>query len=255
MKKKSTMKLAALAAVIILALFCTTAFAEPVDIFANGLEKGVDALNPKSLDSVYGGSLNGAVQSTKLIVNTDIPLGNAFGGVFGGGKASSGDSVTPLDSSASVSGDTQLYLMNGYNGSKSEASYSNVYGGGYADPKGVHTVYGNTDIQMQNPLATATRILGGGRAEGYTEVDAYSIVKGNSKVVSPKICTKLGLLKALITISAVTVESFPPEKDSTICSSSNLLAVFLIKEKASSLSQFNLFLFACTNFVIYISKY
>ena len=183
MKKKSTMKLAALAAVIILALFCTTAFAEPVDIFANGLEKGVDALNPKSLDSVYGGSLNGAVQSTKLIVNTDIPLGNAFGGVFGGGKASSGDSVTPLDSSASVSGDTQLYLMNGYNGSKSEASYSNVYGGGYADPKGVHTVYGNTDIQMQNPLATATRILGGGRAEGYTEVDAYSIVKGNTSIL------------------------------------------------------------------------
>ena len=46
----------------------------------------------------------------------------------------------------------------------------------------------------------------------------YSIVIGNSRVVSPNICTKLGSLKALTAKSAETVESFPPEKESIIFS-------------------------------------
>ena len=41
------------------------------------------------------------------------------------------------------------------------------------------------------------------------------MVAGNSSVVFPKICTKLGLLSALVTTSAVTVESFPPENEIT----------------------------------------
>lgn len=38
---------------------------------------------------------------------------------------------------------------------------------------------------------------------------AYSIVDGNSNVVSPKMWTKLGLPRVLMTISAVAVESLP----------------------------------------------
>ena len=57
---------------------------------------------------------------------------------------------------------------------------------------------------------------------------------GNSSVVLPKICTKLGLLNALTTTSAVTVESFPPEKDNTIFSSSNSDAVLRTNSNASS---------------------
>jgi hypothetical protein len=63
---------------------------------------------------------------------------------------------------------------------------------------------------------------------------AYSIVRGNSRVVSPKICTKLGLLRARTVKSAVTVESLPPENDITIFSLGYPLAVTLINSVASS---------------------
>ena len=61
------------------------------------------------------------------------------------------------------------------------------------------------------------------------------MVAGNSSVVFPKICTKLGLLSALVTTSAVTVESFPPENEITIFSGLYFCAASWIKAKASSL--------------------
>ena len=48
-------------------------------------------------------------------------------------------------------------------------------------------------------------------------------------------CTKLGLLSALTTTSAVAVESFPPEKEMTIFSSSNFSAACRTNANASSL--------------------
>lgn len=173
MKKKSTMKWAALATGIILALCCAAAFAEYADKFANGTESTVSGLGADATDSVYGGSLNGTAASSHLTANSNITF------VYGGGKASSVDSgSTPQTSSASITGDTQLFLSYG--------SCDIVYGGGYADAKGTHTVGGNTNIAMQNPNAVPTVLYGGGHASGNNEnIETYaeSRVIGNTSIL------------------------------------------------------------------------
>ena len=177
MKKRRTMKWILLAAVIILTLCCTAAFAE--DKFANGEEKTVTALNPADRDSVYGGKLNGTAASSRLTVDTaTIPIREAFGG----GKASIGDtSDNAQTSTASVSGDAQLSLMMGYKGES--YSWCEVYGGGYASAKGTHTVLGSTNIQMKNPNAAAELIYGGGYAYGFVDMPAKSTVKRNTSII------------------------------------------------------------------------
>ncbi len=178
MKNKSTMKWAALAAVIMLALFCTTVFAENEEKFAGGSEKTITSIGAASMDTVYGGSLNGAVQSTRLTVDNAIPISN----VFGGGKASLGDNPDNAQpSTASVSGDTQLFFAYGYKGGS--YSWCEVYGGGYAAAKGVHTVVGNTNIAMQNPYAAAGLIYGGGHSYGFVDMYAESTVRGNTSIL------------------------------------------------------------------------
>ena len=86
-------------------------------------------------------------------------------------------------------------------------------------------------------------------------LSAYSIVVGNSKVVSPNICTKLGFPNAFTTKSATTVESFPPEKEITIFSSSYFSEIFLINSFASSTRYKNLNLLAVINFDICLLKF
>ena len=61
------------------------------------------------------------------------------------------------------------------------------------------------------------------------------MVVGNSNVVFPKIVTILGLLSAFLTISSVTVESFPPEKEITNFSSSYFDDTSRMKPVASSI--------------------
>ena len=60
------------------------------------------------------------------------------------------------------------------------------------------------------------------------------MVDGNSRVVFPKICTILGSLNAFTVKSAVTVESFPPEKEITILVMGYFSASRLINSCASA---------------------
>ena len=57
-----------------------------------------------------------------------------------------------------------------------------------------------------------------------------------------------------MTTSAVAVESFPPLKERTICSSSKFLQACLINVNASFFKNFNRFLFALTKIFIFFSN-
>ena len=82
----------------------------------------------------------------------------------------------------------------------------------------------------------------------------YSKVYGNSNVVSPNTCNTLFVPRALFTICDVTVESFPPLKETIISFISYLSAYCCTKLTASSIIALYLSAFAFTNLTIFSSK-
>ena len=163
MKKKSTMKWAALATGIILAL-CCAAFAA-TDHYAKGVTTEYNDSTLADADSIYGGASN-----EEITTGTNITVAGTKKelAIYGGGHAvaASGSNVAADvsgDTRVAVTGSTEFYML---------AGGGHVYDDGLGNDWAHSGVQGDTYVTLNLAQPCNGTIVGGGHAHGTQRMNA-----------------------------------------------------------------------------------